>query len=265
MIATISGRMKAAPKGGGTPLRSLTRSLDHSKEGLMPQSTRNKYYFDPSACIEFHGSLSRYQEHAAAALTDSGVSLFPWDWITPHCGTENCVNSSHLAANRNVRLAYAPGQCIYCGQPGHTKDHLLPRAWTGEAQRRFTVTVPSCAECNRLLGATFTWSITERRAILNARLRRKKRRVLASKDFTSAEIDEFGPGLRTTIVRGMAEKDHVLRRLAFPDDPHFDLRALEKSGIENAWAIGLLMNEGDDLDRIVAAALSTQPTKGQKP
>ena len=36
----ISSRIKTAPKGGGTPLRGLTHSLDLSKEGLGMNPTR---------------------------------------------------------------------------------------------------------------------------------------------------------------------------------------------------------------------------------
>ena len=40
MIATGLDRIEAAPKGGGTPLRGLTRSLDLTKEKAMDQPTR---------------------------------------------------------------------------------------------------------------------------------------------------------------------------------------------------------------------------------
>lgn len=39
-ISTIHGRMKAAPQGGGTPLRGLTRSSGPSREGLAMKATR---------------------------------------------------------------------------------------------------------------------------------------------------------------------------------------------------------------------------------
>ena len=213
------------------------------------------YVFAPNACEEFHGSIGAYQNAAASAMADYGHTMFPWDWVTAGCGTVNCVNPTHLTVRHNVTLEYAPGQCIYCGQPSGTRDHLLPRAWTGETQRRFVVTVPACGECNTLLGSTLTWSITERRAIAHARLRRKKAAVLRTLDFTPEELQEFGHTLRSTIVRGMAEKRRVLARLSFPSDPSYDQRAIEKAGIENGWAIGLLLPDGAGLEAAVRAAM----------
>src|SRR5690606_25044928 len=122
-----------------------------------------------SGCVEWSGREKHYQREATIALEGEGVTIRPWDWITPQCGTDTCITPDHLRVTSSKNLAYPAGLCIYCGRRGHTKDHLLPRAWSGSAARAFVVTVPSCGTCNTLLADTLTWSITERRAIAHAR------------------------------------------------------------------------------------------------
>lgn len=204
-------------------------------------------------CKLWMGDLKFYQREAAYELGLVGRAPNPWDWIWPTCGNSRCIEPEHLRVRGNVRLAYPFGICIYCGRRGSTKDHLLPRDWTGDAKRHFVVTVPACGTCNSLLGRTLTWSITERRAIAHARLRRKYRRILAQIDFTPEQVAEFGPGIRPDIIRGIENKKAVLAMLAFPTDPDYDMRALQKSGLDDPWAMGLILPDDADLRAYVEA------------
>lgn len=233
----------AAPRRWNVP-RLLTTSSVATREGLLMESTQ-------IPCITWHGHASRYQKRATEELAKVGREPAPWAWITTTCGDDQCLEPSHLRIHAPMRLAYPSDVCIYCGCQATGGDHLLPRYWTGDTKRRFVVTVPSCKTCNAVLNDTLTWSITERRAICHARLRKHFRSTLRTVDHTSAELREFGPVLRKYIVNEIANKREVERMLRFPDDPFYDLRALERSGIENPYVTGLLVAEDDALAEMV--------------
>lgn len=242
----IDGKMKTAPKSAPTLIQGLTRSLDATKEGLMPQRTRITYAAK-IPCKNWDGDLNAYQKHAADAYYIAGNDLQPWDWITPLCGNPRCIEPEHLAIQPNIKLRYPHGIRIYCGRPGFTRDHLLPRNWTGEARRHFVVTVPACRTCNTLLRDTLTWSITERRALAHERIRRHYAKVFRVIDRTPEELKDYGPNIRAAIVDGMERKKEVIRMLEWPEDPGYDARALAHSGIDDPWSIGLLLPDDADI------------------
>lgn len=198
-------------------------------------------------CQHFQGSEKRYQEKAADALYVCNVEVGTWSWVRSVCGLITCIEPSHLVVHAPLRLAYPHGVCVYCGRRAGTRDHLMPRNWTGDARRRFTVTVPACGMCNSLLSDTITTSITERRVLAHLRLRRRFASVLRTVDWTDAELDEFEGSLRDHIVQEMARKQEVLRMLSWPQEgATYDLRALERSGIDDPYVIGLILADDDE-------------------
>lgn len=218
----------------------------------MPNSTHDRLV-NEKPCKDWDGDPREYQRTAAGIFYVEGHDLDPWDWITPLCDNPRCIEPEHLAVQANVKLRYPHDICIYCGRPGFTKDHLLPSNWTGDARRHYVVTVPACGTCNTLLRDTLTWSITERRALAHERLRHHYRKVFRTVDRTPDELNEYGPILRAVIVDGMERKAEVLRMLAWPEDPAYDLRALAHSGIEDPYATGLLIPEDDELEAHIRA------------
>lgn len=194
-------------------------------------------------CITWEGNPKRYQDAAARSISLSiGIDPTPYSWITPKCGAPFCVEPDHLSVQAPVHLAYPRGVCIYCGRHGWTKDHLFPRNWTGNIRRNFTALVPSCATCNSLISDALTWSITERRALCHERLRRKYAKVLRYIIYSDDQLDEFDPPLRQYVVDGMEKRAEVERMLSWPEDPTFDERALERSGIEDPYILGLILS-----------------------
>ena len=192
-------------------------------------------------CIPFDGEMRKYQSEAIHALwVEKAIETEPWEWIDSTCNTPFCLEVEHLRANRPQRLHYPPGICTYCGAPAGTRDHLIPRYWSGEAARKFVLTVPACAECNGLIGEHPASSITDRRKVAQERLRKRKRRVLAYRDYSPNELREFGRALRDAVLGGIEEKKRLMLRLDWPHDPAYDRRSLEKSGIPDPYAIGLL-------------------------
>jgi hypothetical protein len=64
--------------------------------------------------------------------------------------------------------------------------------------------------------------------------------VLAMPDWTREQLSELGWTLKSVVDRGMNEKRLVEARLAWPEDRDYDLRAMQLSGIENPYDIGLI-------------------------
>lgn len=208
-------------------------------------------------CIPFTGRPIKYQAAAAEAYwIETGFQPSTWTWITSTCGTD-CLNPDHLEFSEPKLLGYLEHQCIYCGRSGWTKDHLLPRNWSGNAKRAYVVTVPACGTCNSILGDTLTWSITERRAICHARLRHKYRRVLAHVEFGASDLRDFGPTLRADVEAGLRKKREVEGMLAWPPTPDYDERACEAAGLVDPYAIGLLISEAE-ASRIAAEVVGAE-------
>ena len=182
-----------------------------------------------------------YQEEATGRYVHVWQSpLGSYAYVHPTCDTRYCLTVDHLQVTRPRKLAYPYGLCVYCGLSGSTRDHLEPVTWTGEAARRFVVTVPACGECNSLINDAYAPTVAQRREIAHEGIRRKYRRVLARKPFTGEELDEFEGNLRASVVEGMAERQYVLDRLAWPVDPAYDLRAVELSEIDALSRLELL-------------------------
>lgn len=202
----------------------------------------------PSACRMFlvaDGNLKRYQEQARLVFEVTGdVDLQPHAWIRAVCGNA-CLNPQHLIAHQPVHIAYPPGVCVYCGFPAGTKDHLVPRTWTGDTRRSAVAVVPACGECNSRIGTDGSASITERRAIAHAGIRKAKRAVLSAPEWSAEELAELGPSLRQHVEAKQATRRATLARFMWPEDPFYDLRAWQKSGVDDPVALGIISNPLD--------------------
>lgn len=191
-------------------------------------------------CLTWRGRPEHYQEQASIAAVEGGISIAPWCWIETDCGDRFCIEPDHLIIRRPQRLEYPYGICTYCGEPGWTKDHLLPITTSGAGARRHVLTVPACGECNSLINDAYAPSITELRTIAKNGIRKKHWRKVSVHEYSDEEIAEFGPGLRPTLIRARQDRAAILERLAFPDDTTYDLRYLGKSGIDDPYAMCLI-------------------------
>lgn len=185
-------------------------------------------------------TVGLYQQRARIAfehLTDR--SLLPQSWIITTCG-QWCLNAQHMVVKTPIKIAYPPGVCVYCGFPAGTRDHLVPRPESGEARRAFVAVVPACAECNSRIGVRGGPNINDRRRIAHAGIRRKNNSILRAPDRTEEEIQaEFEGRLRKYISSRQIDKAVILTRLAWPEDPFYDVAAFQRSGIEDPIALGL--------------------------
>lgn len=194
-----------------------------------------------SDCIPFDGQESRWRAKAAELCwLDLGLDRATLEWPTATCGTLLCLNLSHLAWESPKKLAYPEGVCVYCGLSAYTRDHLLPRSWTGESVRRNVLTVPACGECNSSINDRYVPSITARRRLAQECIAKKGKKLLGMRQWTPDEIAELGPTLRSFVEKGLFDRNKLLARLAWPEDPDYDLRAIQLAGISNPHELGLL-------------------------
>lgn len=159
-------------------------------------------------------------------------------WIVTTCKTPMCM--IHIKTLRPVRVDYLPDVCVYCGFWAETKDHLVPRGWSGDVDRSWVFTVPACRECNLGIGSKWAPTITERRSVAHKFIRRKYRRHLAQDRFTQEDLDEMGRNLRSLIESGMQVGELTRKRLAWPPFEGYDIQAAQRSGIDDPYAIGLI-------------------------
>lgn len=220
--------------------RPLTNSLERSKERLSVKSIFEKS--KKAAHPEWWGRPAQYQRKAQEQylLEHEHLVFSPWAWVSTTCTAPMCMNVGCMVLHKSIRIAYPKGLCVYCGEPSGTIDHLLPRAWTGEASRSAVAVVPACAHCNSTANDSFEFNIHKRRKLIHDRIRKRNRTLLESPDRSAAEIDQLGHLLRSSAIEHRARKDRLRRRLLWPEDPDFDRRAFEKSGIENAEGLGLI-------------------------
>jgi hypothetical protein len=204
--------------------------------------------FSTAQCEAFDGDPTQYRERAVTRLyVERAVSQPTLAWPVTKCGTALCLNLDHLEWNAPRRIEYPEGVCVYCGVIAGTKDHLLPRTWTGDGQvRSNVVTVPACGDCNSSINDRYAPSVTERRELAHRTIRRKKKKVLAMPDWQKEDLAEMGRSMRDYIRKGLHEKALTKARLAWPEDEDYDLRAMQLSGIENPYEVGLLITKTEE-------------------
>jgi hypothetical protein len=174
----------------------------------------------------------RYAEHHAKAV-------LPWSWVTTGCGVDQCLNPECMTLHAARKIRYPWGLCVYCGQSAATKDHLLPRPATGDTLRHLVAVVPACGNCNSRISDHPSPNVAERRKVAQLSIERSHKRLLLRGIRGPAELRELGPLLRSTAVKNNRLYEVVRSRLAWPDDPFYDLRAFEKSGIPDPVALGM--------------------------
>lgn len=187
------------------------------------------------------GRPHEYQEAAQRSYAlDSGRMVLPWSWITTSCDLPMCLSWECMTVHAPTVIQYPAGVCVYCGDPAGTKDHLLPGSLTGPTLRRLVAVVPACADCNSRINDYPSPSVTERRHRAQASIRRKYAGLLTVPDKTPDDLKLLGPGLRSVAVKNNNLRRAVRLRLEWPDDPYYDLRAFQRSGIDDPYALGLV-------------------------
>lgn len=106
--------------------------------------------------------------------------------------------------------------CIYCGDncSGLQRDHVVSMAWRGGSRHYGKGhTVPSCPECNSILGDKAIHSIMERAEYLITGIAKRNKASLNAQFFTEEELQELDPLLRREVIFGMQDKVRIKRRI----------------------------------------------------
>jgi hypothetical protein len=193
-----------------------------------------------SGSPRWRGRPRQYQGEAQRLYAiDRDRPVLPWSWITTSCDVHYCLDTECMTLHAPKVIAYPMGVCIYCGNPGGTRDHLLPEPITGGALRGLVAVVPACGNCNSRIGDYPSANVAERRRKAQLSIERGSARLLLSPHKTDADLMELGHLLRTVAIKNNRKREVVRLRLSWPDDPFYDLRAFQKSGIEDPESLGL--------------------------
>ncbi len=111
--------------------------------------------------------------------------------------------------------------CFYCGDPADSVDHCpalaVAYAWGTENLLNSGVSlllIPSCRECNLLLGDRPVLTPAARGEFLNKKLSDRYKKFLGG-TFNEKDLTEYGVNLRSVLERHMNIKTWIERRLHF--------------------------------------------------
>lgn len=188
----------------------------------------------------WRGNPRQYQLEAQRLWAlDNDRGLRPWSWITTTCETIHCLETPCMVVHAPVRIEYPHSVCVYCGEPCSGVDHLLPKPWTGGALRHLVAVVPACGNCNSRINDDPSPNVAKRRQRAQLSIERSNKYLLLRPIKTAVEMSELGHAMRSVAAANNAKTERVRSRLAWPLDPHYDLRAFQKSGIEDPETLGL--------------------------
>ena len=125
-----------------------------------------------------------------------------------------------------VPLPYSiPSVCAYCGLPSASLDHCPPLSTAYSFGTEYLIAnkvslylIPSCFECNVLLGSKVLLNYQERKAFIAKRLRRRYARILKLPAWSDDDIDGLGRGLKSMVKTNESLRKLTVRRLAFAEE-----------------------------------------------
>lgn len=110
----------------------------------------------------------------------------------------------------------------YCGNPATCEDHVIPHSLLSRVDTRRTGygtdTLPSCTECNSLLGSKVFDSLPDRKAYLAKQLRTRYRKELRAPTWTDSELADLGYNLREHAIAVHAGQARIRARLYTLED-----------------------------------------------
>lgn len=110
--------------------------------------------------------------------------------------------------------------CVYCGMESSGWDHVpalsyVAQTWGLDGFNYRPRKVPSCGECNALLGVCGERAIQRRRHILKQRLRKKYAHVVRMPKWDEDEMIDMGDTLRNDISYHDKLSTLIKRRLSY--------------------------------------------------
>lgn len=188
----------------------------------------------------WRGNPRQYQLEAQRLWSlDHGHGLKPWSWVRTICEVNYCLDTSCMVIHSPVRIDYPRFTCVYCGEGCDGVDHLLPEPWTGDALRHLVAVVPACGNCNARIGDHPSPNVAERRQRAQLSIERANKNLLLRPIKTDRDLADLGHSMRSVALANNEKTERIRARLAWPIDPHYDLRAFQRSGIDDPESLGL--------------------------
>lgn len=188
----------------------------------------------------WQGRPRAYQAEAQRLFSlEKARAVLPWSYITLKCDVDMCLLPGCMELHAPKHLEYPAGVCVYCGMPAYQKDHLLPKPMTGEALRKYVLVVPACGQCNAAIGDLPDAHVGRRRRKAQLSIQRKNKQLLTRPHKDGHELRQLGPHLRSVAIKNNNKAKAVRLRLSWPEDPHYDLKAFQRAGIEDPVALDL--------------------------
>ena len=111
-------------------------------------------------------------------------------------------------------------QCIYCGEPADTLDHVPPKTRVYDYRslnliKEYYFKVYCCKECNNLLSDTLQDCLFDRIEVLKAKLYRRYRRYLKIPEWEAEELAELGKTLKEEVLSAIRLRDAIEYRLDY--------------------------------------------------
>lgn len=109
--------------------------------------------------------------------------------------------------------------CVYCGEAREAYDHVMPYSWAEagivtEIHSSAWALVPACTECNMIASGRLFTSFPEKYNFIKLRLTERYQPSINSiKKWTIEEINELGPGLRSSILSLLDESCRAISRI----------------------------------------------------
>ena len=123
--------------------------------------------------------------------------------------------------------------CTYCSSPcGSTLDHVVPRSVGGVLNEGFkkTNTVPSCLECNSVLGDRLFLTVGTRAAYLAGALSARYKKVLKLPKWSEDDFEDLSDAMVRSIRAQVRLADEVRCRVL-----SCERVALEAPTIADVW------------------------------
>lgn len=130
--------------------------------------------------------------------------------------------------------------CTYCGDVADCFDHVVPfsRSNFNRRKRIFKISkkemrslcVPSCTECNSLLGNKEFLTVGRRASYLHKKYKKRYSKLLSLPDWDAEEIEELEYTMRDIILKDITAKREIKKRIYLCKE-----RELEDPTIEMVW------------------------------
>lgn len=136
--------------------------------------------------------------------------------------------------------------CVYCGDTTQrTRDHVIPVSWSG-LKRSYAKgdIVPSCRECNTMLGNIPIHCVSGRAAYLAEKLQNKYRKILMMPEWDCDDLSELSSNLNKMIMSAQDMKKYIASRIAHCVKVSFDghTEKVKEETLDHAIAYKILVD-----------------------